>query len=290
MQFLINYRSKRRYLPVLLVTAAMTGGITLPVSGDGEYSFGVSECVYTDSQMTAMELANGIGVKNGYNPYIDHPLWAIKRKNGTLRFYYRSVEHQSYHEGNIADRTFFGNVVVNSSYIREYTRSCKNPMRARMAGVVWPKGVKTKRSGIPADQMEFVQNVYALSRTELLGFVHVERRPKKLMIDRRHPHRIPDRLYAIGIARSTDAGITWTYCGDVVLPYWDRIDDTITGADGSRQTIMSNIGGVPYIIVPDGNGRRMVQIYFNELPGPHDTAYPSAAAAPFDSVIAYARR
>jgi hypothetical protein len=260
------------------------------VSGEGRYTFYTPQCLYTDSAMTALELANGIGIPNGYNPYIDHPLWAIKQKNGKLRFYYRSMLHQSYHEGGVADRSFFGTVVDNRSYIHEYTTSRRNPMSHRDTGVRWPKGVRTKRSGKPADQMEYVQNVYALSREELLGFVHIERTPKGLMVDRWHPERILDRLYAIGIAHSTDGGFTWRYCGDVVLPHWDRIGDTVIVTDGSVQTILSNIGGVPYLIVPDSTGRNMVQIYFNELPGPHDDNYPSAATAPLDSVVAYARR
>ena len=78
--------------------------------------------------MTVLELANGIGVKNGYNPYVDQSFWAVKQPNGALRFYYRSMLHQSYHQGYIGDRSFFGTVVSKTLYFYEYTTSLKNPM------------------------------------------------------------------------------------------------------------------------------------------------------------------
>ena len=261
-----------------------------PVASEDRYRFDAPECIHTDSQMTEIELANGIGSRSGYNPYVDHSLWAVRQPGGTRRFYYRSMLHQSYHEGHIADRSFFGNVVAKTLYLREYTDSWKNPMRKRFRGVAWPREVRKPPWGIPTDQMEFVSNVYALSEKELIGFVHAERCVSGLLGDESDPSRILDRLYAIGISRSTNGGRTWTYCGDAVLPHWDAIGDTTTVVGGSVQNVLSNIGGIPYLVVPDTGAGKMVYLYFNELPDLTSAYYPAVARAPLDSVVAYARR
>jgi hypothetical protein len=163
-------------------------------------------------------------------------------------------------------------------------------MTNRFAGVQWPNGHPKPLLRQPSDQVEFIPNVYAVSQHELLGLVHCERRSNGLMIDRKDPERILDRLYAVGIAWSSDTGITWTYCGDVVLPCWDRIDDRVILHNGSEHTVMSNIGGIPYIITGAASAHSMLTLIFNETPKKHPFTYPAAARAPLDSVIFYARK
>ncbi len=257
---------------------------------NSSYRFAEPELLYTDSRMTDLELAHGIGKRNGYNPFVDQTFWAIKRPNGKLRFNYQSMLHWSYHEGFIGSRTFFGNVVSSRLYFNEYTTSPKNRVRKRMTGVRWPANLKLPANHIPTDQAEGIPNIYAVSKNELLGLVHIERRPIGLLSDFKDPGHIMDRLYAIGIAWSTDTGATWIYCGDVVLPYWDSIDDTVTIWDKSVRTIFSNIGGIPYIITPDTVQGEMLTVYFNETPERNIFSYPAGARAPLDSVISYARR
>lgn len=255
-----------------------------------EYLFGEPELLFTDTQMTAVELKHGMAVANGYNPYIDHSLWALRQPEGRLRFYYRSMLHQSYHEGFIHDRSFFGKVVSLVKYYDEYTASPKNPMKHRFHGTAWPKTAVKPLTGRPKDQMEYIQNIYAVSPKELLGFVHVERHPSRTMIDRKQPSKIIDRLYAVGIAWSDNGGVTWTYCGDIVLPFWDAIDDTVHLSRGMVHTVLSNIGGIPYLITRDCENGDSLYVFFNETPRKRQLTYPAAARGPLDSVIAYARR
>jgi hypothetical protein len=284
----INTVRTRIVLSVLLFTAA--GQIALPCA-EGKYHFVSPELIYTDEQMTEMELADGIGIKNGYNPFVDQSFWAVKQRNGKMRFYYRSMLHQSFHEGLLSDRSFFGNTVFSISYLKGYTDSPKNPMKNRMKHVAWPRGFKPPFLRLPSDQVEFIPNVYAVSEKELLGFVHIERCARGIMIDPLHPEQVIDRLYAVGLAWSENGGRTWIYCGDIVLPYWDSDGDTLVYSKHESGPAFSNIGGVPYIIATDGTtGIQMLQVYFNEKTDKKSPLYPAAARAPLDSVLMHARK
>ncbi len=288
----MNKNTPPRFVPLhLLVSVLISGAVRQSFPRDPiEFIFDAPKSIYSDARMTEMELAHGIGVRGGYNPYIDQSLWAIKREaGGPLRFYYRSMLHQSYHEGFIRDRSFFGNVVSSTLYFREYTNSSKNPMRNRTTGVRWPTGIKG-HAGAPYDQVEFIPNVYAVSPRELLGFVHVERHPYTTLIDFKKSSRIVDRCYSVGIAWSGDSGCTWTYCGDIVLPFWDGIDDVITLPNGKKHTVFSNIGGIPYTITEYSGSGQMLNVYFNETPRREQYHYPAIARAPLDSVLYHARR
>lgn len=116
----------------------------------------------------------------------------------------------------------------------------------------------------------WIPNVYRISDSELLGFVHVE---ENIVWGTGIPTDID---YAIGIAYSSNNGDNWNYCGHVIQ----------TSNKGTTNHL-TNIGGVPYIIV--GNN---VYVYFNEWTG--TAAAPvyrgvSVARANLASVIADAR-
>lgn len=138
-----------------------------------------------------------------------------------------------------------------------------------------------------ADVDGFIQSVYKLSSTELLGFIHIERSNQNMA-----QTTVVDRLYAIGIAYSSNNGHNWTYAGDVIRPSHDALGDS--WANGTN-TYFSNIGGVPYTVVKDG-GVDYFYVYFNEHvltasnpTRPSSQGYTAVARARVSDVIADAK-
>jgi hypothetical protein len=192
-----------------------------------------------------------------------------------------------YKDGRISGKNFFG--------IREFEAEHDElsalptqwlPAGESTGGGRWTLN-KNYSGSATADVDGFIQNIRKLSATELLGFIHIERSNQNMA-----QTQVVDRLYAIGLAYSKDAGHTWTYAGDVIRPKHDALGDTWAG---TSNMYLSNIGGIPYTIVTDG-GVDYFYVYFNEYvltsahPGsPSSQPFTSVARAKVSDVIANAK-
>ena len=118
----------------------------------------------------------------------------------------------------------------------------------------------------------FVVAMYHLDGSVYLGIVHLERLIHCDVADSNDPHRV----YTIGIALSTNSGLQWTYCGDIIKPQAQKMD--------SANPCQFNICGGSYII---NKANDSMYIYFMECPK-GDTngnqGYLSVAAANLTSV------
>jgi hypothetical protein len=110
----------------------------------------------------------------------------------------------------------------------------------------------------------YLKNVHRIGPNELLGFLHVE----YIYQDEANPY---PAYYSIALSHSTNNGVSWTFCGDII-----RTNNT--SAD-SR----CNIGGAAYII-KDG----CYYVYFNEVDGAF-RQFPSVACAETSEVNSAAR-
>lgn len=96
----------------------------------------------------------------------------------------------------------------------------------------------------------WLPNLYQHSDGTLIGFAHREDLyPSNGRKDGGHD-------FFIGLAKSGDGGLNWTYLGDVIA----------TRGNGAKRDFFANLGGVPYLIV-DG----CVYLYFNEHDGPGES-------------------
>jgi hypothetical protein len=244
--------------------------------------------LYSDEQMDEVEDVIGIRELDpnppiyNYDPMIDQSWWALKDTNGIMRIFNQWQCHMVFHEGSISQRNFFDNIVPNPYLPPPYRWCrCNDPVAKPIHNA--SRGNRTKTP--PLDSSgdicwtldlggEGIPNIYKIADGRLLGLVHIER----VYYGTGQYANIIDRYYAIGIAYSENNGMTWEYCGDVVLPYYDELGDTFF--DTTDVLYLSNIGGVPYII----NGEYLY-IYFNESIDNHNRTYPSMARAPLQNVI-----
>ena len=274
-------------LSVCLLAAIVVGQPVNPYSLSGE------QLLYTDEDMDAIELKLGLNGPQFPDWAIDQPIWALKIKSNSSRYFGQWICHQVYFEGRVSRKNIFGRTVPRQPLEPFSYKWCdcgnpgEKPLRNASAGeqIKGPPDASWKYE--PAYSGEGIPNIYQIGGNELLGLIHKERVYTKETVD---GVRI-DRYYAIGIAYSTDIGMTWEYCGDIILPAYDSLGDfNINAGDCGILTVQncifcSNIGGIPCIVKNDS-----LYIYFNESASNTNWPYPSAAAACLDTVISHARQ
>ncbi|HUV66253.1 MAG TPA: hypothetical protein VMW24_20345 [Sedimentisphaerales bacterium] len=114
-----------------------------------------------------------------------------------------------------------------------------------------------------AEQGLWILGMYECPNGDMLAITHAElNKAHEGMINR------ADQRFALGLGYSTDRGLSWTYCGEIVRPADDR----------------HNVGGGAYIIRGD-----YLYVYFNDIiPGEAATRpnrIQSVARARLDAVI-----
>jgi hypothetical protein len=105
---------------------------------------------------------------------------------------------------------------------------------------IWiPNVYKVQASDVPKN------NPSGIKAGDLLGLVHVE------TLD--GPGTGVRAVYSMGLAYSSDAGLHWAYCGDIIR----------TGCNTGNGT--NNIAGTPYIIYTDAQNTKWLYVYYNEF-------------------------
>lgn len=103
-------------------------------------------------------------------------------------------------------------------------------------------------NGYYQDQIEkgiWILGMYECPNSDLLAITHAElNNAAKGARNRRHEQR-----FALGLGYSTNRGLDWTYCGEIVRPTDDR----------------HNVGGGAYLIVGE-----YIYVYFNDI-APRET-------------------
>jgi hypothetical protein len=273
----------------LIIVLATGSGTSQPI---GKYTLSGERLLYTDEAMDSIEKRFGLNGPRFTDAIIDQSIWALKTRGKRMRFFSQWICHQVFFEGSIADGTLFDRVVPGQPLAGNSYKWCdcahpgRNPMenaskneRIGKPPPGWIYEPSLSGSGIP--------NIYKVNNRELLGFIHKERVFSKKSVS----STLIDRYYAIGIAISTTGGMTWNYCGDVILPAYDSLGDFNIRVGGclERTTqkciFSSNPAGVPYVIKNDS-----LYLYFNETADNTNWPYPSMAAARLDSVIIHARK
>lgn len=144
---------------------------------------------------------------------------------------------------NDGSMTLFETAMGLIPYYFRHSGVPDNPLQLALAPYVfdyngynatWPSGC-------------WIPNIYRHDDGTLVGFVHRE----DLYPANGHP--TGGNNFFIGLAKSTNGGLNWTYLGDVLA----------TRGNGSTTQGFANIGGVPYLII-DG----YVHLYYNEHDGP----------------------
>lgn len=122
-------------------------------------------------------------------------------------------------------------------------------------------------NGYYQDEMEkgiWILGMYECPNGDLLAITHAELNNAPRGTRRRRAHQ----RFALGLGYSTDRGLSWTYCGEIVTPADDR----------------HNVGGGAYIIRGD-----YLHVYFNDIVPGEAGARPAriqcAARATLDTVI-----
>ncbi len=137
----------------------------------------------------------------------------------------------------------------------------------------------------------FIANLYRIDTptviespaAHFLGFTHLERSN----LDWSAPGNAnADRRYAIGLAYSADNGATWKYAGDAIRPAYDAIGDVPAG---SASPYLSNISGIPYVVVREG-GSDFFYLYYTEHVDARSRGYTAVARVKVADAIAQAQR
>jgi hypothetical protein len=122
-------------------------------------------------------------------------------------------------------------------------------------------------NGYYQEQLEkgiWILGMYECPNGDLLGITHAELNNAPKGTSRRNAQQ----RFALGLGYSTDRGVSWTYCGEIVRPADDR----------------HNVGGGAYIIRDE-----YLYVYFNDIiPGEsraRATRIQCAARADLDTVI-----
>ncbi len=165
--------------------------------------------------------------------------------------------------GKDGSTTFFQTAMGLKPYYFRHSGTPDDPLKAALPpysfdyrgnNQAWPSGC-------------WLPNLYQHSDGSLIGFAHREDLyPSNGRTDGGHN-------FFIGLAKSGDGGLSWTYLGDVIA----------TRGNGATKEGFANLGGVPYLIV-DGH----VYLYFNEHDGPaeSDNRFLSVARASLREVAA----
>lgn len=176
-------------------------------------------------------------------PYTMDASWAtLREKDGSTTFFQTAMGLKPYYfrHGGTPDDPL---KTPSPSYSFDY----------RGHNQTWPSGC-------------WLPNFYQHSDGTLFGFVHREDLyPSNGRKDGGHN-------FFIGLAKSKDGGMNWTYLGDGIT----------TRGNGATNQAFANLGGVPYLIV-DG----YVYLYFNEHDGPTETdhRFLSVARASLRDVV-----
>ncbi|MBV5349428.1 hypothetical protein JZU61_07255 [bacterium] len=135
--------------------------------------------------------------------------------------------------------TFFETAMGRFPYYYRHTGTFDNPLKTQFDPFVWDyNGYNHEHpSGC------WIPNIYKHTKDTLIGLVHRE----DLYPANNDPYG--RGRFFIGLARSFDGGTHWKYLGDVL--------GTIGNA--LKTPGLSNIGGVPYLIVDN-----YIYLYFNE--------------------------
>jgi len=122
-------------------------------------------------------------------------------------------------------------------------------------------------NGYYQDQMEkgiWILGMYQCPNGDLLAITHAELNESPKETRQRRVHQ----RFSLGLGYSTDRGLNWTYCGEIVRPADDR----------------HNVGGGAYIIHGD-----YLYVYFNDIvpgeAGGRPTRIQCAARAELDTVL-----
>jgi hypothetical protein len=199
-------------------------------------------------------------VDGGFHFTMDASLSTLAAGGSEMRFLYSSPHGQNWFRGPLDD-------------------PLKTMVSQKKAQKVWKNGRSSFDSGF-AYASAYIPNLYKIETGKLLGFVHVERYNESTGAQ-------PDRRYYIGTAYSSDNGATWRYCGDILAPYYDKIGDVWT-TDTSK-IFYSNIGGIPYLVVPHGD-EPYFYVYFNEHLDNSSLPKTAVARAMAADVVASAER
>lgn len=179
-------------------------------------------------------------------PYTMDASWAtLREKDGTTTFFQTAMGLKPYYfrHGGTPDDPLKTPLPPYSFDYRGHNQT-------------WPSGC-------------WLPNLYQHQDGTLIGFIHREDLyPSNGRKDGGHN-------FFIGLAKSKDGGLSWSYLGDVIA----------TRGNGAKEQSFANLGGVPYLIV-DG----YVYLYFNEHDGPTETDYRflSVARASLREVLAAA--
>ncbi len=125
----------------------------------------------------------------------------------------------------------------------------------------------------------YLMNIYQISTSELLGFEHIEYLGWNKIGTKYYPGYTTDASkaptahhYRIGLVYSKDAGLNWTFLGDII-----GVNEIGFGRD--------NIGGSAYILKNDS-----FYVYFNEKKKATSASqYPSVARAKISMVVSAAK-
>jgi hypothetical protein len=127
-------------------------------------------------------------------------------------------------------------------------------------------------NGYYQDQLEkgiWILGMYECPSGDLLAITHAELNKAPKAAQRRRA----EQRFALGLGYSTDRGVSWTYCGEIVRPADDR----------------QNVGGGAYIIRGD-----YLYVYFNDIVPAESRARSKpiqcVARAELDTVIAAAAK
>lgn len=122
-------------------------------------------------------------------------------------------------------------------------------------------------AGIPSGWGGWLMNVYKISGTSYLGFVHIE--SQGTMTNGRE-------YSAIGLAITNDNGSNWTYLGKIIEP--DAPQSSVPG------NTFLNIRGVPFLI-RNVSGTDYIYAYFNDYAEGSFAKSSAVARAPLATVI-----
>src|SRR5215467_27321 len=193
-----------------LILALTIAVATLTASASPSLTVGGAQLLYSDAQM----------------PFTMDGSFATLKRDATTQFYWHTYGPTTY--------KYFGPIT--------------NPLQTLAPG--WPKDISQMWNANGFAGNLWLVNLYKISGTTLLGFVHREGAGV-------------GAPFAVGLGYSTNNGETWRYLGDILSPI-----DTNT-----------NMTGVPYLIVGP-----YMYVYYNEtnLGNSHQI---SVARAPLSEVL-----